>query len=273
MTETLLLVITLVAVAAATALAALRLSRARRDARRVRDLEAQVSRMRTEVELANGARSAFFDLVTHELRSPLAAVLGYQELLEDGAYGPLDPPAADAVRRIGRSGSHLLHLIDGVVEIARIRSGTVEPNVEEVIFTAVAAEALEKFAASALEREIHTRIRTPADPIVIRSDPERLVRALDVLLTSAVKYPGDDAIGVDVVSEGDGASVLITGIEIGADHDSPSLASRLGMRLTVADSIAGLLGGHLELETDHHGTVRGLAFHVADIPAPADPGL
>lgn len=273
MTETLLLAIAVVAVAAAAVFAALWLRADRRDAQRLRALEGEVGRLRSELERANGARSSFFDLVTHELRSPLSAILGYQELLGDGAYGSLEQPAADAVRRIGRSGSHLLHLIDGVVELARIRSGTVEPNVEEIDFKAVAAEPLDAFAASARERGLQTRIRTPSHPIVIRSDPERLVRALDVLLTSAVKYPAGSEIDVDVAADDGGVSIHIGGIEIGTAHDSPSLASRLGMRLTVADSVAHLLGGTLKIETDPGGTVRALLFRIADIPAAAPPEL
>lgn len=238
-----------------------------RDHRRAARAREEAERYRQRLERAEDAKETFFDLVTHELRSPLSAILGYHELLQDGAYGSLPDAAAEPVGRIGRSARHLLHLIDGVVELSRIRSGTVRPDLSDVDLGVVFDSVADAFRATARERKLEPRVRMPDSLPTIRSDPDRIVRALDLLVTSAVKHPAGSVITLHMAADDGGASVRLTGTEIEiSDHDDPAL--RLGIRLAVADAIARVLGGALELEQDDQGVVRALSFRVRDLSSP-----
>lgn len=251
----LLAVVLAAAVAAVTLLA----HRLRREQRRAAEAEARAA-------ATTAARDAFFDLATHELRSPLAAILGYQELLQDGAYGDLDESAIEPVVRIGRSARHLLHLIDGVVELSRLRAGGVRPDLEPVNTGVLLAGVADAFRAHARDRGLEPQVHIPPDLPTIRSDPERLLQALDLLVTSSVKHPDGLALHLDVSSSGDDLTLRIHPTELTfREHaDDPEL--RLGIRLAVAGRVATLLGGGLDFETSGEDPViRAVTFRVRDL--------
>lgn len=265
-----LLVLVLVVVGAAALIGAILWLRARR---RVARLESENARLREDLERARSGRETFFDLVTHELRSPLSAILGYQELLEDSAYGVLPDHAAEPMVRIGRSARHLLHLIDGVVELSRIRSGTVRLDLDDVNLGVLFAAVVEAFRVTARERRIEARVHVdPALP-TIRSDQERLLRALDLLTTSALKHPDGDVMDLHITADPTGATVRIRGTELEFPDNVDDLVLRVGIRLAVVDGIARSLGGGLEFQADDDGIVRALSFHIRDLATGPDPTL
>ncbi len=235
-----------------------------RERRRAAELDGQARRLTDELAEAREARETFFDLATHELRSPLTVILGYQELLEDGAYGRLDENTADAIERVGRSARHLLNLIDGVVELSRIRSGTVRPDLDQVNLGVLFASVADAFRTHANDRGIEPRVHLPPSLPTIRSDQDRLLRALDLLVTSAVKNPADTWLGLEVTEIPGGATARITGTRLPVLDHTRSLELRLGIRIAVVDAIAHILGGSLDLEKDEAGAVRALSFRVQE---------
>jgi signal transduction histidine kinase len=232
---------------------------------------ARVRRLREEREAAGAesaqaaeAREAFFDLATHELRSPLSAILGYQELLEDGVYGDLGP-ALEAVERIGRSATHLLHLIDGVIELSRLRAGTVRPELESVDLGVLLSTVADAFRTQARERSIQPRVSLPGQLPTIRSDQGRLVRSLDLLVTSAIKHPAGSSLDLEVRTDGDDVTVRIEPTRIEVREAGQDPAVRLGIRLAVADALASLLGGSLDLDTEPDGSITTLTLRIRDL--------
>ncbi len=122
--------------------------------RRVRELEAAVEEL-------GAAQERFFELVTHELRSPLSAILGYQELLEDGVYGSLDDVAAEPVERIGRSARHLVNLVEGLVELTRLRTGTLRPDLEPLGLGVLLSSVADAFRTQLRERGLEPIVHMP----------------------------------------------------------------------------------------------------------------
>lgn len=232
----------------------------RRLARRVREAEERAERARR-------AQDDFFDLVTHELRSPLSAVLGYQELMADEAYGILPAEAAEPLRRIGRSARHLLHLIDGVVELSRLRAGAVTPITASIQLGPVLAGVADAFRTHTRDRGITGRVRLPERPPALRTDPDRLIRALDLLVTSAVKHPAGESLDLVVETGPEGLEVRIQGTAL-RPADSPDQSLRLGLRLAITSRIALLLGGSLQCDPHDDGLIRTLRLRIPPQPAP-----
>lgn len=234
-----------------------------------RDLERRLEAANQRLDASTMARDTFFDLVTHELRSPLTAVLGYQELLRDGAYGSFDDAAEEPIDRIGRSARHLLHLIDGTVELGRLRSGGLRPSVETVDLGIVLPPVLDAFRARLRDRGLEARVHSPDRLPTIRSDQDRLARALELLITSATRYPAGESLTLDIDTTDDGVSVTIheTTIPVREEADDPAL--RLGIRLAVASGLARLLGGRLDLQPADGPIVRRVTFHVPDMASGA----
>lgn len=238
--------------------------------RRLRRQERELEETRRRLADAEEARERFFDLAAHELRAPLSAIFGYQELLRDGAYGELTPDAEDAVERIGRAGRNLLHLTDGIIELGRLRAGDLRPALETVDLGTVLASAADTFRTQAAERGITPTVELHDAMPRIRSDRERLVRVLDLAITSAVRHPAGGAMTLRVGLEDDHATLRIgpTELEVGPDRSDPA---RAGIRLAVVRRIAELLDGGLELPTED-GRIREIVLRIAT-PPPVSPGL
>ncbi len=229
--------------------------------RRARNQRRELEEARRRLERARAARESFFDLTTHELRSPLSAILGYQELLRDGAYGELGPEGRDAADRLGRAARHLLHLIDGVIELSRMHAGDVALDLEDVDLGVVLSSTTEAFRAHASERGITPTVEMPEQLPVIRTDPDRLLRALDLTVTSAVRHPAGSAMTLRVDVGDDALAVALEPTDFAVDAATEDPAVRVGLRLAVVGRIAALLGGDLALEIDGD-RARTIGFRV-----------
>lgn len=239
--------------------------------RRGRKRDEALDQARRRLESARAARETFFDLTNHELRSPLSAILGYQELLRDDAYGELPDDAHDAVERIGRSARHLLNLIDGVMELSRIRTGAVHLDLDTVELGVVFSSTVEAFRSHASDRGINPVVELPRRIPAIRTDQDRLVRALDLVVTSAIRHPEGDTMELRVDEHDDGVTLVIGPVDLELDPDIGDPAGRMGIRLAVAHRVARLLGGGLELPA-HGAHAHRIVFHVRDADPAARPG-
>ena len=222
---------------------------ARRERRRAERAEAEARRRRED---ARRARQAFFDRATHELRSPLAAIIGYQELLVDGAYGELDPAAEDATARIGRAARHLLNLIDGVMEL-----GGEGPEQEDVEGDTVELEPLvAEWAAVLRDHAADRGLRAAvdvADLPAMHTDRDRLARLLDLVITAAARRPAAETIAMDAAFDQDRLVLRLgpTGIPAAS---TPDTAGAPSLRLMLAHRLARQLGGELTAEPGADGT-------------------
>lgn len=212
--------------------------------RRRRRLDRELHDARRRTEAARTARHRFFELATHELRGPLTAILGFQELLRDGAYGELTGEARDAVVRIGRAGRQLLALVDGVIELAGIQAGDVRPDIDDVDLGILLATTAETLRSRAGERGVEARARIPDRVPAIRSDGARIRRVLDLMVTSAVRHPAGTGLEMDVDIGRDAVTVALGPVALDIDADDPGAG---GLRMAVAAGTARLLGGELSL--------------------------
>src|SRR6201987_1891238 len=83
-----------------------------------------------ELDIPSQHKSQFVANMSHDLRTPLAAILGYAELMQEGSYEPQGPKSLDALTRIRSNGKHLLGLINTVLDIAKIESGQFTRSIE-----------------------------------------------------------------------------------------------------------------------------------------------
>ena len=151
-----------------------------------RQAEQAAEAARSEAERANRAKSEFLSRMSHELRTPLNAVIGFGQLLQ---LDELDSERRESVDQIVKAGRHLLDLINEVLDISRIESGTLSMSLEPVHLGSVVAEALSLIRPLADEADV----RLVADPseladLHVQADQQRLKQVLINLLSNAVKY-------------------------------------------------------------------------------------
>lgn len=202
----------------------------------------------------DGARLRFLGIVGHELRSPLTAIMGYQELLADGVYGELDDDVMEALRRIGISARQLLALTDGMEELAGGRNagdgGGLPFDPADILRESFATAAREAAA-----RNIALSVELPDALPPLRVDPDRLHSLIDLLLYGAIKLARGNRLRACAAADGGFVSLVLAGTGL-ARHPIPPDADTLSatdfpittgaaLRLAIAHRIAHGLGGSL----------------------------
>ena len=223
---------------------------------------------RRHAEMANRAKTEFLATVSHELRTPLNAILGFSEIIKSELLGPIGTPRYhDYARDIHESGSHLLQVINDILDISKVEAGKLELSEEEV----TVSDIIEKSVRLIMERTENAGLS-----VTVEVDPhlpflhvdERLVKqSLINLLSNAVKFtPNGGRIMVHAFSQRDGAiaiSIADTGIGI-AKEDIPRILAPFGqvdsslsrkyegtgLGLPLVKSFIDLHGGSLEIQSE-----------------------
>jgi len=148
----------------------------------------QLISAKESAEKANLAKSQFLSSMSHELRTPLNAILGFAQLLGTDPDYPLAQDQKESLDCILQGGHHLLGLINEVLDLARIESGHVSLNIEDVNIDEVTNESISLISqlATANETEIFQSTKTELNQV--KADSERLRQIIINLLSNAIKY-------------------------------------------------------------------------------------
>jgi signal transduction histidine kinase len=142
---------------------------------------------RQAADLANQAKSRYISAISHELRTPLNSILGYAQLMGEDASIP--PHRQQAVSVIKRGGEHLLSLIEGTLDIARIESGKLTLNPKPLHFADFMQDLASLFELEAQAKGLtFSYEETGTLPTVVRADEKRVRQILINLLGNAIKF-------------------------------------------------------------------------------------
>jgi len=148
---------------------------------------AELESAKSVAEKANLAKSDFLSSMSHELRSPLNAILGFAQLMESASPGPT-PQQAPRIAQILESGWHLLKLINEILDLSVIESGRVSLSPEPVSLSAVILECQDMMGAQAHQRGIRMTFPRFDQPVFVWADRTRLKQIVINLLSNAIKY-------------------------------------------------------------------------------------
>ena len=187
------------------------LARERRQALHLAGRTAELERLYQEVARSNRMKSEFLANVSHELRTPLNAVVGFVEMLREGVYGELTPRQALPVDRIAASATHLRHLVDRLLDIAKIAAGRLEVHAEPLVLRPFVLNVASEMESLVSERGLALSIGVAPSLPRIRTDQTHLRQILINLIGNAVKYTPSGTINVRAIVVGNGASAVDAG--------------------------------------------------------------
>jgi signal transduction histidine kinase len=255
-----------------------------------RDLEATSSNLLKALAAAaasSQSKSQFLAAMSHELRTPLNAIIGYSELMRMELYGPLgDARYADYMGDIHKSGSHLLSLINDILDLARLDASRVELDDEDIDIRELIDETTRAVAPQA--REAGLRVESDLPPLVprVRADRRRVKQILLNLLSNAVKFtPDGGQVRVFIAWSHDGFEISVADTGIGMrPEDIPLALDRFGqvdntlarqyegtgLGLPLVKQLIELHGGGLRIESAlGAGTTVTVAFPGDRVLGPA----
>jgi hypothetical protein len=149
----------------------------------------QARRDKEAAERANAAKSEFLSRASHELRTPMNAIVGFAQILEGDLVDPLSAPQAQRVAQIRTAAHHLLTLIDDLLDLSRIDSGADTLRWSVVALQPLLENAIAMVGADARARGLSILLHAaPPEALEVRADRVRLKQVLLNLLSNAVKY-------------------------------------------------------------------------------------
>jgi HAMP domain-containing protein/signal transduction histidine kinase/CheY-like chemotaxis protein len=232
-----------------------------------------------QLALTSKYKSEFLANMSHELRTPLNSLLILSKLLADNQDGNLNPKQTEFARTIHGAGTDLLNLINDILDLSKIESGTVSIELGEMPLASLQQHMERTFRQLASEKGLDFEVNfSPALPQSIHTDEKRLQQVVLNLLSNAFKFTSDGKVKLDVriarrgwsaahpvLREVDEAlEIAVTDTGIGIPQDKQKLifeafqqadgtTSRkyggTGLGLSISREIAGLLGGELQVRS------------------------
>lgn len=243
--------------------------------RRAAALAAENERRYREAEAANRAKDEFLAMLSHELRTPMTAILGWVRMLR---MGDLDPESTQtAIEAIERSTGLQAQLIEDILDVSRIVTGKMRLKMEDVDLGRVLEQSVEMVRHSAEERNITLTSAVEQDVPHIKGDSGRLQQVCWNLLSNAIKFTPDggdvtarlqrvdDSLQISVTDSGQGISTDFLPFVFDRFRQANSTESRphggLGLGLAIVKHLTELHGGSVRAESE--GAGRGASFTVS----------
>jgi Signal transduction histidine kinase len=266
---------------------ALVLQHERRQAARLVERSRELERLSSELLRANRMKNDFLANVSHELRTPLNAIVGFVDLLREGVYGELSPRQVKPVERIEASANHLRHLVDQILDLAKMAAGRLDVHAETLDVRPFILDVASEVESLVNEKSLNLSLVMGSALPRIRTDPTHLRQILVNLLGNAIKYtdagsivvktrliPQEEAaeqglpvvlaakgngipswLSIQVIDSGIGISPVdqervfeeFEQVDSGPRADSPNRGTGLG--LAISRRLSRLLGGDLLLSS------------------------
>ena len=175
---------------------ALLLQHERRQAARLVERSRELERLSSELLRANRMKNDFLANVSHELRTPLNAIVGFVDLLREGVYGDLSPRQVKPVERIEASANHLRHLVDQILDLAKMAAGRLDVHSEDLDVRPFILDVASEVESLVNEKSLSLSLAMGSSLPRIRSDPTHLRQILVNLIGNAIKYTDSGSIVV-----------------------------------------------------------------------------
>jgi len=172
--------------------------------RRVKERTRELAMLNEELKRLNKVKSDFVSAVSHELRTPLTSIKGYASILMTGKLGEVSPAQKERLGKIDKHSNNLTHLINNLLDIARIESGRVQMEIKEISIKEMLDSLVDIITPQIKEKKILLKINMRTKIDKIKADQGQLERVFLNLLSNAVKFtPEKGKVTIYIVDKDD----------------------------------------------------------------------
>lgn len=245
----------------------------------------ELERSNEQANAANQMKTRFLASVSHELRTPLNGILGYAELIRDGAS---EAEAREHGSTIHRSAEHLHGLVNAILDLAKIESGRFAVHLSSTALAPLLADAQCLHSEHARSRGLELRLSLPDEPpLHAMADASRLLQVLNNVLDNAIKFSDQGTIEVRAARRQDRIEIAVADQGIGITRERlPSIFTRFqsasaefthpgqgaGLGLSLSSELMSLMGGSIRISSQPGlGTTVTLDLPASDIPPSTSP--
>jgi len=241
--------------------------------RKITERTRELRKLNKELRTATRHKSEFLANMSHELRTPLNAILGFTELIQDGIYGQLPPKSIEIIEKIQRNGTHLLNLINDVLDLSKIEAGHVDLTMADFRAVACIENVVSNASSLAARKGVTLGTAIPDGLPMGYGDERRVNQILWNLVSNAVKFTPEGDVTIGVKAE-DGVLhffVEDTGIGIPAerlgdlfkeftqlDSGTAKEFGGTGLGLSISRKLVEMHGGRIWAESEEG---KGSVFH------------
>lgn len=218
----------------------------RENIRLLNDLDAKVKERTAKLEDAmflaestNKAKSGFLANMSHELRTPLNAIIGFSEAMLSGIYGPINERHREHLNDILKSGENLLSLINDILDLSKIESGSMELDVREFSLRELVKSATGMFREKTIAHNIRLEYSFDDSMDAIIADQRKLKQIMVNLLSNAVKFTPDGG-SVQVIARNVESQEVRKQMTSARKHLSPSELNGKFIEISVVDTGIGI---------------------------------
>jgi len=213
-----------------------------------------------ELEIANKHKSEFLANMSHELRTPLNAILGYTELILDNIYGNVPEKIQEVLKRLEKSGRHLLSLINDVLDLSKIEAGQLTLSLNDYSMQEVVHTVVNSVESLAEEKNLALKVSVSPDLTVGKGDEQRIAQVFLNLVGNAIKFTEEGEVKVEVTSLNSKFFVAVSDTGPGlsaadqqrifeefhqADSSSTRKKGGTGLGLSISKKIVEMHGGRI----------------------------
>ena len=235
-------------------------------------IQFELEKARLHAEQSNSAKSDFLSFMTHEIRTPLTAIIGFSENLLD--YNQSMEDRLDAIHTIINSSNHLLQLINDVLDISKIEAGRLETEEIETEIIVLMKEVASIVRALTNDKDINFKVQcTKQVPKIVTTDPLRLKQILINVISNAIKFTEHGTVTLDLNYDAEHNDLSFKVIDTGvgmtseqkenlfnaygqADISTARLYGGTGLGLYLSKNLAQRLGGGIHVDSQQGvGTV------------------
>lgn len=224
-----------------------------------KEIEQALIDARNHAEESDRLKSAFLANITHEVRTPLNAIVGFSDVLP---MAQSEEERNELIKLIKQNNAHLLRLFDDMMNISKLEAGNQGEIVKDTFeLTPLFRELADKYLAVALDKGLSISLDETAEPVLVHTDRDRLKEILNQYMNNAVKFTSTG--GITLGSDKTPSSIRIwvrdTGKGIPADKCNEHLFERFvkvddfvagtGLGLSICRSLADVLGGQVGVES------------------------